>query len=284
MFSFKNDSWKRDSYPNEYMDIVDPSCDYGSITSITSFCMSPDRRKGRYAAKAVVSDDYAYVVGGMLYDNNGHAPTGSSRFLVETNYENNYWSLGRKQKQSRAYFCLVKAEEDGAFLIGGLGKTKADNEVLKTMEFSILSMYKWPSDLGPKYQNYYASMEKSRAGHSCSSLPIGNFSILVSGGTRGFGLPAEASTEIFSLEENSWRNVGSMKQARFGHAVVNVGQKVFAIGGEDRKSNYFDSIEEFDITNESWKIVSQKIQTPRSNFGYTLIPHSLVDGCTVYNE
>ena len=279
-YLFKAETWWRDSYPNEGME-KDYSCDFGHRPST---CMNPDRRKGRYAAQAVVSDDIAYVVGGMLYDEAGHTPTRSSRIYVETGVPHikDYWNLARKQKQSRAFFCLVKVEEDGAFSIGGLGRIKNMNEVLKTMDFSVLSLNKSKSDLGPKYPNSFALMKRSRAGHSCTSLPIRNFTILVSGGTGGFGLPAEASAEIFSLEKNSWRNVGSMKKARFGHAVVNVGHKVFAIGGEDRENNnYFDSIEEFDVTKESWKIISQRIQTPRSNFGYTLIPHSLVDGCKI---
>ena len=87
------------------------SCDFGHKYST---CMNPDRRKGRYAAQAVVSDDIAYVVGGMLYDEAGHTPTISSRIYVETGVPHikDYWSLTRKQKQSRAFFCLVKVEED----------------------------------------------------------------------------------------------------------------------------------------------------------------------------
>ena len=43
-----------------------------------------------------------------------------------------------------------------------------------------------------------------------------------------------ADSEIFNWNRNSWKNVAAMNIGRFGHAVVTVGEKVFAIGGDDR--------------------------------------------------
>ena len=124
-------------------------------------------------------------------------------------------------------------------------------------------------------------MKTPRSGHSCASLPVGNFSILVSGGTEGFGQAVLASAELFSLEQNTWTPVKNMNVVRFGHAVVAVGSRIFAIGGDDRNNNNFDTIEEFDVKEKSWKMIPQKLGKPRSNFGYTFVPHSLFDGCRI---
>ena len=72
-----------------------------------------------------------------------------------------------------------------------------------------------------------------------------------------------------------------MNVARFGQTVVTVGSRIFAIGGDDRNSNNFDTIEEFDINEKKWKIIPKKLKMSRSNFGHTLIPHSMFDGCQI---
>ena len=121
-----------------------------------------------------------------------------------------------------------------------------------------------------------------RSGHACTGVPGNDFSVLVSGGTKGFDQTAIADSELFDWKTNSWKNVASMKAARFGHAVVAVGEKIFAIGGDDRNpNNILDTIEEYNVNENSWKIIKRKLKKGRSNFGYTLVPHSIFDGCVV---
>jgi len=269
-WSLKTNAWKRHSYPNEGDGPRDVLCD----SKYSSSCLNPDRYRGRYAAEVVINDENLFIVGGMLYDKEEHKPTKSTRVLYKTS---DHWFPARDLKQDRAFFCLVKLPEDGVLAIGGLGQSNGGNTVQKSMEFSTLKRRK--HTYHRKYKKNYASMNRPRSGHSCSSMPIGNFSVLVAGGTEGFGQPAGATAEIFSFNENTWREVGSMQKSRFGHAVVAVGEKMFAIGGDDRKNNYHDTIEQFDIETGSWKMIFQRLQQPRSNFGYTLIPHSLFKGC-----
>ena len=86
-----------------------------------------------------------------------------------------------------------------------------------------------------------ADMSIPRSGHGCAGVPGENLSFLVSGGTTGFGKNALTYSEIFNIKENSWRNVAQMKTGRFGHAVVAVGEKIFAIGGDEKNpSNLLD--------------------------------------------
>jgi N-acetylneuraminic acid mutarotase len=127
-------------------------------------------------------------------------------------------------------------------------------------------------------------MSIPRSGHGCSGVPGDDVSVLVSGGTTGFGKNALAYAEIFNWETNSWKNVAEMKTGRFGHAVVGVGvgEKIFAIGGDEKNpSNILDTIEEYDVKKDAWKIMTTKLTKPRANFGYTLVPHSIFDGCII---
>ena len=97
-----------------------------------------------------------------------------------------------------------------------------------------------------------------------------------------FGQPAIADVEIFDWKTNSWRNAASMNSGRFGHAVVAVGGQLFPVCGDDRNPNHIlDTIEEYDVKKNSWKITETKLKTPSSNFGYTLLPYSIFNGFVI---
>ena len=76
-----------------------------------------------------------------------------------------------------------------------------------------------------------------------------------------------------------------MNERRFGHAVVHIGDKVFAVGGDKKDpSHILDSIEEFNPTTNSWRLMPNRLKKPRANFGFALVPHSLFDGCKIDPE
>jgi len=273
-WSFKTKKWTRHSYPNEGMTESDISCQAWTQTT----CLSPEEEKGRYAAEMINRGGIVYLFGGMVYDKDGHTPTKTSRSLYESDTVGirHHWNKENDLQESRAFFCLLEVN-DGVLAIGGLSKDSSGPLVLKSIEFSSFSS----STFTKKKSKKFSEMTSPRSGHSCTSLPVGNFSILVSGGTEGFGQAAVATTEMFSLSENTWTPVADMNFARFGHAVVAVGSRIFAIGGDDRNSNNFDTIEEFDINEKKWQIIPKKLKMSRSNFGHTLIPHSMFDGCQI---
>ena len=94
-----------------------------------------------------------------------------------------------------------------------------------------------------------------------------------------------ASSEVFSVKDNTWRAVGDMVEARFGHAIVKIGDKVLAVGGSKLHPDIMtDTVEEFDVAS-GWRLLEDvKMKVPRANFGYTLIPHSLFPGCTITSQ
>ena len=72
---------------------------------------------------------------------------------------------------------------------------------------------------------------------------------------------------------------------RFGHALVNVGGRIIALGGKERNPDVvLNSGEEFDIGTKSWTSLGKILEKPRANFGYTLIPHSLIPGCNIQHN
>jgi len=71
-----------------------------------------------------------------------------------------------------------------------------------------------------------------------------------------------------------------MTEGRFGHAVVNVAGVVYAVGGDSKNPHHaLASIEEFSPGSAEWRLSATKLITPRTNFGYTLVPRSVLPGC-----
>ena len=68
---------------------------------------------------------------------------------------------------------------------------------------------------------------------------------------------------------------------RFGHAVVRLGDTVVAVGGSRLHPDVMlDSVERLD-EDRGWVETEVRLQQPRANFGYALVPHSLLPGCRV---
>merc|ERR1719228_740576 len=109
-----------------------------------------------------------------------------------------------------------------------------------------------------------SDLNTPRSGHGCTYIPGEDHSIIVTGGTKGFGEAAMESVEIYNTETKSWTHAGGMTIGRFGHAVVTVGDKIFAIGGDGKNPhNIMDTIEEYDVVSKSWKIIEKRLNKAR---------------------
>jgi len=283
--SLKTNTWMYNSYTNLGSDAEMQICSWSDS------CPHPNRDKGRYAAASASINGRPYVLGGMVYDKDGHEPTREIRSFLEEdkddpynkqlklmhmNHNKDHWSGGEFMQKPRAFFCMVEVDA-GYMMIGGLSKNKKTSVVEQSVEFN------GRGDLGNRYdrkRKFLTDMTIPRSGHGCAALG-GNYSVLVTGGTQGFGETALADAEVFSWSSNTWSKIASMNVGRFGHVVVPVGDKVFAIGGDDRNNNYMDTIEEYDMKTNTWKIMGQKLKKARSNFGFIVVPHSIFDGCII---
>jgi len=182
----------------------------------------------------------------------------------------------------RSFFCSVSIKEKGILSIGGLSKTANGNRLESSVEFKKIERKGYPEDTSLQTHSAFPDMEYPRSGHACAVLPGDDVKVLVSGGTKAFNGGASTDGEVYDWSKNAWNKAGDMNTARFGHALVTVGSKVFAVGGEYRTGHdIMDTIEEYDVRSNSWKIIETKLKKPRSNFGFTLVPHSLFPGCSI---
>jgi len=270
-----SNTWKHHSKPNKGSAAFDALCDIDSSVMSYRCKLNPEKGKGRYAAEALYIDDQIIVAGGMVYDGHGHEPTNTVRHH-DIDGLGSYWAKvgGGPMEKKRAFFCSAKVKNNGFLAIGGLGHDGKSNVVEQSVELIRTDRSTEPS--------LKADMSLPRSGHGCTEIPNKKSSVLVSGGTTGFGHNALVYSEVFDWARNSWETVAEMRKGRFGHALVAVGEKVFAIGGDEKNPrNLLDTIEEYDIQRNMWKTVSKKLKKPRANFGFTLIPHSMFKGCVL---
>jgi len=279
-----NLTWSLHSYTNkEYYSYMDDSfCGTKFSTEMHSIeCKKLDQtrknmQRGLYAAQALHVGGRTYIPGGMVYDDKGHDPSKVVRRYSRGSIKSGYWPHEYQMKKKRAFFCSVKVQEGGILSTGGLSHEGLSNIVEKSVEFLRVGSFNL------KIPKKISDMHTPRSGHGCSTIPGEDFLVLVSGGTEGFGESSLDSAEILNTEENEWTVASPMKTGRFGHAVVTVGEKIFAIGGDQKNPHHIlDTIEEYDVRNKSWSIVKKKLNMPRANFGYTLVPHSIFVGCQI---
>ena len=77
-----------------------------------------------------------------------------------------------------------------------------------------------------------------------------------------------------NVTSGKWTELAVMNEGRFGHAVVAVGEKIFAVGGDTKVPNIY-SIEEYDISNNIWMRSDVTLKKARANFRWSLIQYFL---------
>jgi len=155
--------------------------------------------------------------------------------------------------EERSFFCVVNLMDSHFMSIGGYSKNKT---ILKTTEF-----YEVDRNWTVRYGRYgygrkrgLSDMVHERSGHGCSLLTNEGTHILVSGGSKIEDGEAMSSSEIYNVIENTWSTSYSMKEPRFGHAVVKIGEKVLAVGGSRLRPDIItDTIENWRKSASCWR-------------------------------
>jgi len=239
----------------------------------------PDRKVATYAASSVTVGDKVMLVGGMVNTKPKHK-------VVETIRESSWdhWrhlktnNYGRVKHLStpRSFFCTVPEQDNnGFYAFGGFSGAKIEKsaEFVNTVDRS-----------DPEHE--VEELPGPRMGHGCTGLASDPPQYLVSGGSEEDGSPAMSSSLLFTPSTNGtkgqWRPTGPMNQARFGHALVTVGEKVLAIGGKKIHPEVItDTIEEYRVSQGTWNNLPTKLVTSRTNFGFNLVPPSMFPGCEI---
>jgi len=272
-------NWKFHSHTNKGSSYESTMDAFHHIQKTSSFAQStttelfnPNTKCGRYAAESATIDNKPYVFGGMLYKKTNHWATETVRQLEREDWTRKKRDCSMSTK--RAFFCTVKLEETGAIHIGGF----TDNGVTDNVEFRDGCSGRKYHDLAKRPKSKMGNLPSPLSGHGCAMLP-NSTDILVSGGSRDQTDSAKKGAYIYRMESNAWYSVSDMKAPRFGHKIVTVGERVFAIGGKERNPDkHLDTIEEYDIQTGEWTELDMKMRKTRSHFGLALIPRSAL-GC-----
>ena len=82
----------------------------------------------------------------------------------------------------------------------------------------------------------------------------------IGGNSQGqTGIGVTKTVEKFVPEQNKWSYISDMNTARWDHAACVLGGKIYVVGGKDADGNYVTTIECYDRTMDSWKIVVKNV-------------------------
>ena len=166
--------------------------------------------------------------------------------------------------------CVVKMKKDIFFVLGGRNMSNLWTPTVFRINMTEQSV----EEAG--------SLKFARAKHACAIIhspstdDSSHKSILVTGGVLGSSTDKD---EIFDLAEHTSETVDSLNIPRYNHKMVNIGEKVFAIGGQRHTSDDspLDVIEVFDAVSKSWSLHSSTLFSKSTDdLAVTELPSSSV--------
>ena len=89
--------------------------------------------------------------------------------------------------------------------------------------------------------------------------------IYVTGGSGDDG-QTMSSVDCYDPDTNTWSQMANMNIARYGHSLVSLHGRLYAIGGWK-----VDSVEVYDPDNNTWTLLQQKLDGKVYNTGAGLI-------------
>ena len=96
---------------------------------------------------------------------------------------------------------------------------------------------------------------------------LGN-KVYVTGGKDDW-LWSLSSVDCYDPDSNTWSPVANMNIARYGHSLVSLHGRLYAIGGCD--VGYFKSVEVYDPDNNTWTLSQHKLDGEVFDTGAALI-------------
>ena len=151
-------------------------------------------------------------------------------------------------------------------------------------ETSFLSMFETTiiefdtSSAGWKDLSTYPKL-KTKRGYWPGCAKLGS-KVIISGG-GGNDWRSHKSTEILDLEDKTLSSGGDMIETRRHFHILNVNNKLFAIGGIgdagwESGNPASSSVEEWDPSTSSWSKLSTGLEDERSSFGAVVVSKDLV--------
>lgn len=160
--------------------------------------------------------------------------------------------------------CSLRWTWDSLIIIGGIQK-RSSTETSETVYMLNTTSSEWTR---------LPSLLQARNSHSCGLI---NGKLVVAGGLDGTNSQVPSSTEILDSLDGEFRAVGNLVTPR-DHAVMGVidGGRLVIIGGSDPESNTaLDSVEEFDMSGETWSLREERLSVQRLGHSSAIIPNTV---------
>lgn len=156
---------------------------------------------------------------------------------------------------------------DGSVLVAG-GESGADNSQLSSAEIYNPSAGTWTKT---------GSMNGPRLGGFQLTV-LANGQVLATGGSAKFNSwDILASAELYDPETGKWSMTSPMKEARYGHAAIRLGNgMVLVAGGKNRNANFIFSAEIYNPASGKWTTTGSMPYESRFNYTPTLLVNGQV--------
>ena len=163
-----NSSWQLHSAPNKPQQLLLSLCGHSRLGYEPGECKLVD--KGRYAAQMVQQSGDTLIIGGMVYDREGHQATDSVRRFSPAGRTQDWTESRTKLSKVRAFACAVATRAGRIAVLGG--HTEIGGALERSGEL-----------LGSRGgHGRLPDMLQPRSGHGCVEVQGG---LVVAGGTRG---------------------------------------------------------------------------------------------------
>ena len=154
--------------------------------------------------------------------------------------ESSEWKYNRSDLEIMWQCAPVSINDEETFLVGGIKKELAVDEV-----------YKYNS----RTNEIYAKACMGVARSSCCAAFYDNLVFAIG------GKYASTFCEKYIIEEDRWEYIPSMLHERYDFSAVVLNHTIYIIGGEPRRF-IGDSIEKYDILREMWEEVPTRLPYP----------------------
>ena len=208
----------------------------------------------KYHVAACVNGDL-YIIGNRVDENRK-----SVLLLEKYSTANSTWNILFNVNEDRLYFCVCSLI-DRVFVIGGFFDDVPEL-TNSCIEFNVTSK-KWKN---------IARMNQVRSSAACTVFE-GN--VVISGGRNidigNMVFEISNTVEAYDHVADSWSDMPNMVHARYCHELIAVSNKLFAIGGDKKYSEVYDSF--------SKKFVALKQHPNGLNFELNAYAMKAVSSC-----
>jgi len=242
---------------------------------VLSSCIKYDLNQNVWAIHSELSspreEAVSTKVGDSIYIMGGIIEQEMTASVEVWSSESESWSSATEMPEVRARFCALTIDKRFLTIIGG----EMEGEVLNSMKTMDVETGEWRMQA--------QSMSTSRKDHACVLTRLnGENGIIVSGGVDADNKPL-SSVEFFSIPQQNWISLASLKVARTEHGLSMINNLPTVFGGVSSEE-FLSSIEQLDSSNNvdlpfrvEWRSVALALSSPKYDFSVVQFPRRMIN-------